>query len=337
MGVHLNGIWSHCSETTILRQSQRRPNVCTDGAWRGQNLTTLFALVLVISPENMHLTNHRPNLPNSHLCPQACPCHAHLTTHLKGSNSLLQRIIDSWSPVSSLLLFMAVSDDCIPYMSTRSKTALANRSNRSNCSSKCQTESGQAHMAGEQHGWSAAGAAQCQQCESLWKRALASLEATLPAQHYQTVCQTFRDVWQADRGFVDDVQSEREQPRLELVLSHDCASVACTDPNCALCCNSTSRRCSDLLLPKYLVRDPLVPACGAPAAVTIQRRNGDGTSSETLAENDFRRLPAFVFQVLSVPFWFLCRVHAQSFAPAARLRHAPARQVHWKFPPCPTT
>jgi hypothetical protein len=197
---------------------------------------------------------------------------------------------------------MAVDYHPVPCMTTRSKKALANKISHSSSAHSIRRLLEQAPMAGEHHVWGAAGAAHCPNCEERWKRALSSLQATLPAQHFETISRTFRDVWQADRGFVEDSRVARGQQHFEIVLSHDCASVACTDPNCGLCCNSTSRRCSDLLLPKYLVRDPLVPACGAPAAVKIKRRNADGTSSETLAESDFKQLPAFVLQVHSFSF-----------------------------------
>jgi hypothetical protein len=183
-------------------------------------------------------------------------------------------------------------------MRTRRKEAVPNH-----ISDSYSTESIRAYLGAEfmaqAPDWGGAGAAHCPHCDHLWKRALDSLQATLPAQHFQTVSRTFREVWQADQGIVDDVRGRREERQFELVLSHDCGAVACTDPNCALCCNSTSRRCADLLLPKYLVRDPLVPACGAPAAVKIQRRGEHGTSAGDLTESDYKQLPEFILQVCS--------------------------------------
>lgn len=155
-----------------------------------------------------------------------------------------------------------------------------------------------AFMACEQPLGDAACLPHCAQCQQLWKRTLAALQGRLPAQFFETVSRTLREVCQTDAGHMRGPGSPIEQQQFELVLSHECAAVACTDPNCALCCNSTSRRCSDLLLPKYLVRDPLVPACGAPAAVRIQRRSANDSRDGSLAENDFKQLPEFVLQVL---------------------------------------
>lgn len=142
-----------------------------------------------------------------------------------------------------------------------------------------------------------ASASHCAHCDQLWKRTLAALQSVLPAQHFETVSQTFKEIWQAESGNGGVSGASQEPQQFELALSHDCAAVACTDHNCGLCCNSTSRRCSDLLLPKYLVRDPLVPACGAAAAVKIKRRTANDSCGDDLTESDFKQLPAFVLQV----------------------------------------
>lgn len=182
-------------------------------------------------------------------------------------------------------------------MTTRNKKASPDKGAAPQFVDNRSTEQGYAPMATEQPVWGAASTAHCSQCDQLWQRTLAALQVALPPQHFETVSRTFREVWQADRGLVEAAGAAKEEQQLELVISHDCAAVACTDPNCGLCCNSTSRRCSDLLLPKYLVRDPLVPACGAPASVKIKRRSANGTRDESLAEDDFKQLPAFVLQV----------------------------------------
>lgn len=145
-----------------------------------------------------------------------------------------------------------------------------------------------------------AGASPCAHCDQLWQRTLAALQTTLPGEHFETVRRTVRDIWHADPGLTEAPRLHNPEQQFELVLSHDCAAVACTDPNCALCSNSTSRRCPDLLVPKYLVRDPLVPACGAPAFVKIRRRSASSGTDDAPSENEFNHLPEFILQVC---FW----------------------------------
>lgn len=124
--------------------------------------------------------------------------------------------------------------------------------------------------------------------DELWRRFLAGLKQQLSGKSYGTVCRVLAETWQSASAMADD------PVQFELELIHDCAAVACTDGTCALCRNSASRRCPELLSAKYLVKDSLVPACGAPATIYLRRT---GLSDRPVAEKDFHKLPPFVLQV----------------------------------------
>lgn len=124
--------------------------------------------------------------------------------------------------------------------------------------------------------------------EELWRRFLAGLKQQLPGTSYVTVCRVLAETWQSASAMADD------PVQFELQLVHDCAAVACTDGTCTLCRNSASRRCPELLSPKYLVKDSLVPACGAPTCVRLSQ---SGLSDRSVSEKEFQKLPPFVLQV----------------------------------------
>lgn len=126
--------------------------------------------------------------------------------------------------------------------------------------------------------------------DDLWRRFLAGLKQQLPGTAYGTVCRVLVETWQSASAMADD------PVQFELNLFHECAAVACTDATCTLCRNSASRRCPDLLSPKYLVKDCLVPACGAAACVRLTHT---GLSGRPVSEKDFQKLPPFVLQVSS--------------------------------------
>lgn len=125
--------------------------------------------------------------------------------------------------------------------------------------------------------------------EELWRRFLAGLKQQLPGTAYGTVCRVLAETWQSASAMADD------PVQLELELVHDCAAVACTDGTCTLCRNSASRRCPELLSPKYLVKDSLVPACGAPTSVRLKQT---GLSGRSVSEKEFQKLPPFILQVM---------------------------------------
>jgi hypothetical protein len=123
--------------------------------------------------------------------------------------------------------------------------------------------------------------------DELWRRFLTETQRCVPDQ-FEKICQILKTTWHSAAVTAEqDVQ-------FELSLSHDCCAISCTDQTCVLCCNSVLRRCTDLLSAKYLVKDPITPACGAQTRVSLRRVDAPG---RPLKERDFQSLQPYILQV----------------------------------------
>eukprot|EP00892_Ulva_mutabilis_P004278 jgi/Ulvmu1/2221/UM013_0068.1 len=133
----------------------------------------------------------------------------------------------------------------------------------------------------------------------LWGRVMAGLKDKLPYESYKTVCAVLVDTWQSAPGVQEEVV------QFDLRLDHNCSAGACADGTCSLCVNSASRPCPRLFKSKYLLRDGIVPACGAGASVSVVKTGGCGA---TLSSLDLQKLPPILFQVCALP-WSYYRDH----------------------------
>ena len=120
----------------------------------------------------------------------------------------------------------------------------------------------------------------------LWNRFLATSKDRLSHDSYDIICGALVDAWSSNQG------AQEEAVQFELRLDHNCSAGACADGTCTLCVNSASRPCPRLFKSKYLLRDGIVPACGAGASVSIVRSDGAHPSS-----SDLQTLPPVLLQV----------------------------------------
>lgn len=77
------------------------------------------------------------------------------------------------------------------------------------------------------------------------------------------------DVIQALPSPKYDVDANNSSRQLMLVFRHDCLSLGCLDPQCALCEHNPHRRCSVNFAHKYLVNDVLKAKCDAAIRVEV--------------------------------------------------------------------